>query len=145
MRIIATVSTYCHLFVCMQFMVRKIVMIPKLIAYPKLTVSSTKLTTGIILKLSFKWTTGVEASVMWARACWIDTVNRIIQAIGKHVIAQNALAGGDEGVCADEAAEGGVVVAGLEVVKPRFLVVDIASIAEGVVGAEGGGQGAGGG
>ena len=69
----------------------------------------------------------------------------IIQAIGKHIIAENALAGGDEGVCAEEAAHFRVVIAGLEVVKPRFLVVDIASIAEGVMGAEGGGQGAGGG
>ena len=69
----------------------------------------------------------------------------IIQAIGKHIIAENALAGGDEGVCADEAAHFRVVVSALQVVKAGFGVVDIAAVAEGVVGAEGGGQGAGGG
>ena len=55
------------------------------------------------------------------------------------------MSGGDQGVCADEAAHLGVVVAGLEVVKPRFLVVDITTVAQGVMGAEGGGLGAGGG
>ena len=95
-----------------------------------------------------------DSNVRWAvfvekNNCVIATrisiTYRIIEAIGEHVISQNALAGGDEGIGIEEAGEGGVVVAGLEVVKPRFLVVDIASIAEGVMGAEGGGQGAGGG
>ena len=70
--------------------------------------------------------------------------DRIVEAIGEHVIAQDALAGGDEGVCADEAAHLGVVVAGLEVIEAGFGVVDIATVAEGVQLAEGGGQGAGG-
>ena len=69
----------------------------------------------------------------------------IIQAIGKHIIAENALAGGDEGVCAEEAAHFWVVIAGLEVIEAGLLVKDIATVAEGVTGAEGGGQGAGGG
>ena len=82
---------------------------------------------------------------MEAKAARIASIHRIVEAIGKHVIAQNALAGGGEGIGIEEAGEGGVIVARLEVIEAGFGVVDIASIAEGVVGAEGGGQGAGGG
>lgn len=45
----------------------------------------------------------------------------------------------------DEAAGVGVVVTGLEVVEGGFGVVDVTSIAEGLVAAESGGKGAGGG
>ena len=43
----------------------------------------------------------------------INSSHRIIPAIRKHVIAQQALAGGDEGVGIDEAADSGVVITGL--------------------------------
>ena len=46
----------------------------------------------------------------------------IIQTIGKHVIAQQTLAGGGEGVGIEEAGNGGVIVAGLEVIESVPLV-----------------------
>ena len=48
----------------------------------------------------------------------IDPAHRIIPAIGKHVIAQESLAGGDEGIGVDESAPGGIVIAALEIVQP---------------------------
>ena len=39
--------------------------------------------------------------------------HRTIVAIHKHVIAEEALAGGDEGVGVEEAADGGVVITAL--------------------------------
>ena len=41
---------------------------------------------------------------------------RSVHAIGKHVIAQQALSGGGEGIGVDESSESGGIVAGLEVV-----------------------------
>ena len=46
-------------------------------------------------------------------ACRISVYHRSIVAIGKHVIAEEALAGGDEGVGVEEAADGGVVITAL--------------------------------
>ena len=43
----------------------------------------------------------------------IYPVYRVVQAVGEHVVADDALAGGDKCVCIDEAADFGVVVAGL--------------------------------
>lgn len=54
--------------------------------------------------------------------------NRIITAIGKHIIAQQALAGGGEGIGIDESAEAGDVVAGLEVVQAGFNVLGLATM-----------------
>ena len=50
----------------------------------------------------------------------------------------------NKGVGVEETAEGGVIIAGLEVIQADALVVDIAAVAQGVMGAEGCGQGAGG-
>jgi len=47
----------------------------------------------------------------------ITTVDGIIPAVGKHIVSEQALAGGDEGICVEESAPGGVVVAGLEVIE----------------------------
>ena len=47
-------------------------------------------------------------------------INRVVITIGKHVVAQQALACGGEGVGIEEAGEGGVVVAGLEVIEAGF-------------------------
>ena len=44
---------------------------------------------------------------------WIITIRGIIQAIGKHVIAQNTLAGGDESIGVEEASDCGIVITGL--------------------------------
>lgn len=64
-------------------------------------------------------------------------------AVCKHVIAQEALAGGGESIRVDEAADGGVVVAGLEVIETCFGVVDISTVTQRVMGTEGGSHGAG--
>ena len=69
--------------------------------------------------------------------------NRVVSTVDEHVVAGEALAGGGEGVCIQESAGVRVVVPALEVVQLRFGVVDIAPVAEGVVGAQGGCQGAG--
>ena len=53
------------------------------------------------------------------------------------------MAGGGEGVSTDKSADFGVIVAGLEVVELRLFVIDIATVAQGVEGAYGRGQGAG--
>ena len=63
--------------------------------------------------------------------------NRIITAIGKHVIAQQALSGGGKGIGIDESAEAGIVIAGLEVVQAGFGVPDIATVAQGIIEADG--------
>ena len=67
----------------------------------------------------------------------------VITTVGEHVVAGEALAGGGEGVRIQESAGVRIVVPALEVVQLRFGVVDIAPVAEGVVGAQGGCQGAG--
>ena len=73
----------------------------------------------------------------------VTPIYRVISAVGEHVVAGEALAGGGEGVCIQESAGVRVVVPALEVVQLRFGVVDIAPVAEGVVGTQGGCQGAG--
>ena len=52
-------------------------------------------------------------------------------------MSQNSLTGGKVDVCGDEAAEFGVIVSALQVIKPGFLVIHIAAIAEGLFRAEG--------
>ena len=69
--------------------------------------------------------------------------NGIIVAIYKHVIAQHALAGCDEGVCIEEAAPFGAVISALQVIQAVFVVVDITAVAQGVEGAQRGSHGAG--
>ena len=53
--------------------------------------------------------------------------NRTVVAVHKHIVAEGALAGGDEGIGAEEAAEIGVVISGLEIVKPGFCVLWLAT------------------
>ena len=66
---------------------------------------------------------------------------RVVPAVGEHIIAEEALAGGGVGVGVDESADGGVVVAGLEVIEPGFGVVDIAAVAQGIDLCQGAGGG----
>ena len=56
----------------------------------------------------------------------VITHNRITLTVGEHVIAQDALAGGGEGVCVDEAADGGIVITGLQIIEPGFGIVVVA-------------------
>ena len=46
---------------------------------------------------------------------------RIIPAIRKHVIAENTLAGGDEGIGVEEATDLGIVISALEVIESQLL------------------------
>ena len=46
--------------------------------------------------------------------------NRVVSAIGVHIIAGQALAGGDEGIGVDKSADCGVVITGLEVIEACF-------------------------
>ena len=50
---------------------------------------------------------------------------------------QHSLAGGEVDVGGDEAANLGVVVSALQVIEPRFFIIYIAAIAEGLLRAEG--------
>ena len=56
---------------------------------------------------------------------------------------QHSLAGGEVDVGGDEAANLGVVVSALQVIEPRFFIIYIAAIAEGLLRAEGRGERAG--
>ena len=58
----------------------------------------------------------------------VAVADRIIIAISKHVIAQDALAGTYQCVGGDEAGGGGVIVAGLEVIEAGFGIVAVASV-----------------
>ena len=59
-------------------------------------------------------------------------IHRIIQTVGKHVIAQDALAGACIGVGIDESAQFGIIITGLEVVERGLGIVIISTIAEGM-------------
>jgi len=63
---------------------------------------------------------------MEAGATGITTVCRIIYTVGKHIVAEGALAGGDEGVGVEETADFGVIISALQVIKLGFSFVDIA-------------------
>ena len=56
----------------------------------------------------------------------VCTASRIISTIGKHIVAQNALAGGSVGVGIDKSAQFGVVITGLEVVELGLSVLELA-------------------
>ena len=51
----------------------------------------------------------------------ICVIDRIIGAVGKHVIAQHALAGAYKYIGIDEAVDGGVIISALEIIEPGFL------------------------
>ena len=50
----------------------------------------------------------------------------IVATVRKHVIAQEALAGGDEGICVEESAPLGAIIPALEIIQPGSLVAIIA-------------------
>ena len=47
--------------------------------------------------------------------------NGIVSTVSKHVIAQDALAGGNEGIGVEEAAYRGIVITALEVIESQLL------------------------
>ena len=72
----------------------------------------------------------------------IKSTNRIIPTIGIAIVTQYPLAGGQEHVSGDKPAGLRVVVAGLQVVEARLLIVNVPPVAEGVQHAQCGCQGA---
>jgi hypothetical protein len=60
-----------------------------------------------LVRHSLRHTTGFIGIIHW-----------IIVAISKHVIAQDALPGGDKGIGVDESAPGRIVITALEIVQP---------------------------
>ena len=74
----------------------------------------------------------------------IQRIYRVVPAVRKHIVPQEALAGAGVAVSVEESAEGGVVISGLQVIEARFGVVVVTAVAQGVDGcqAAGGGQGA---
>ena len=56
----------------------------------------------------------------WLGQCtgWVAKQDGIIQAVRKHIVAKQTLAGGDEGIGIDESAPGGIVITALEIVQP---------------------------
>ena len=45
----------------------------------------------------------------------------VIAAVGKHIVSQQALPGGDEGVGVEEPAPLGVVITALEIIEPGLI------------------------
>ena len=56
--------------------------------------------------------------------------NRIIQTICVHIVSEKSLTGGRKAVGVDEATDCGVVIARLQVIKARLVVVVVTAIAE---------------
>ena len=67
----------------------------------------------------------------------VTAIDGVVVTIGEHVIAQEALAGGGEGIGVEETAEVGIVISALEVIERCFLVIDIVTVAQGVQFADG--------
>ena len=63
---------------------------------------------------------------------WVCKANRIVPTVGKHIVAQQTLAGGGEDICIDESTNLRIIIPGLEVVEPGFSIVVVAAIPEGV-------------
>ena len=61
---------------------------------------------------------------------WINVTDGIIPAVGKHIVAEDALTGGNESIDIDESADRGVVISTLEIVETRLGVVQLASSAK---------------
>ena len=55
---------------------------------------------------------------------------RTIPAIGKHIVAQYSLAGGDEGIGVEETAEFRIIITALQIIERCFVIENIASVAE---------------
>jgi len=65
----------------------------------------------------------VELPVMNTCAARVTSIYWVIITIRKHITADDSLTGGGVGVGVDEAAQLGIVVAGLEVIEPGVSTV----------------------
>ena len=63
----------------------------------------------------------------------VSSYNRVIPAIRIRVMPENALTGGEEDIGGNKPADFGVVVPALEVVETCLLVIDIPTVAEGII------------
>ena len=54
--------------------------------------------------------------------------NRIIQTIGRHVIAKYTLTSGNQCICIDESAQFGIIITGLEVVERGLSVLGLTAM-----------------
>ena len=63
----------------------------------------------------------------------VSSYNRVIPAIRIRVMPENALAGGEEDIGGNKPADFGVIVPALEVVETCLLVIDISTVAEGII------------
>ena len=63
----------------------------------------------------------------------VSSYNRVIPAIRIRVMPENALTGGEEDIGGNKPADFGVIVPALEVVETCLLVIDISTVAEGII------------
>ena len=80
---------------------------------------ATSSTSPVILITSSEIIIVVAFKIQHARR--IHSADRVVPAVGKHVIAQEALTGGNKGVGVEESAPGGVVITALEIIEASFL------------------------
>ena len=66
----------------------------------------------------------------WEISCSEDVsiINRIIATVGKHIIAQQTLAGGGEDVGIYKAADLRIIISALQIIEPGFSVVVITAV-----------------
>ena len=57
----------------------------------------------------------------------INTVHWVVQTVGKHIAAEQALAGGDEGIGIDESAQLGIIITALEIVESGLSSLTLAA------------------
>ena len=58
----------------------------------------------------------------------ITIKNGIIVTIHKHIVSQEALACGGEGIRIDESSDAGIVITALQVVEPGFSGITVAMV-----------------
>ena len=63
----------------------------------------------------------------------ISAGNRIIPAVRKHIIPQEALAGAAVGIGVEKALNDGVIISALEIIEAGFRIVVVSAVAQGVV------------
>ena len=64
---------------------------------------------------------------MWSVSIWIKAHDGIIIAVGKHVVAQDALTCRGKGIRIQESTQVGIVVTGLEVIELGLSIVVLAT------------------
>ena len=59
-------------------------------------------------------------------ATWIFSIHRVIIAVRKHIVPQEALAGAAVGIGVEEPLDDGIVISALQIVEPGFRGVVVA-------------------